>query len=857
MPKVTPTKLLRAKATRGAGDGRHHRSRFRAWGAALPRSQGRDKRASLVFRSAMGGRALRALTVSLLLAAAALPAPAGAAPRRPGTLDPSFGHNGQVFLRAPKAFAGSEIEGIVRQPDGDLLLEERRETAGPGEQRREIERRLPDGSPDPSFGGDGRVVVSAGGAMALRPDGELLLAASSCGPGALLLLRADGSRDTGFGDNGCSEAVGFGVDRIELEPDGDMLLAGSTYYCPPCGHDILPNREIALARLLPDGRRDAGFGHEGVVLTHSEDELPGATPDGLAATPDGGLLVSGASMVAKFDAGGNLDPGFGKAGVLQLPGEVAGVLVEADGRVVVASRSAEPSWAEHSDFVVSRFDAGGGPDPGYGAGGSRTIDVGTDDVPVAIAAAPGGGVILAGESGGGETCSILCPYRSVLVALTAAGDLEPSFGTAGAVQLPIVAAPESGRREGLTALLVGPSGEAFAAGGSTSADAYVIARRPDGAPATGFAAAGVLLERHLLPANVEATGLALGPGGQISVTAEGTSDAHEFSGLLVRLRENGRPDRRLGGGDGIGQAAGRDRVEPAPRGRLLAQEEDAKYLTRLLPGGGIDRSYGVHGRSRFPKGFREFWFISTQDGTAFALGRLTDRRGMAVYKIAPSGAPAEGFGHSGVAVVSFGEKVSAAAIAAMVQPDGRIVITGWAGNSTAAARLLPDGRPDPSFDDDGRSRSLLRASWGDWIAPFAGGFVIASAASVEDSGRPVSAGLIRLGASGRLVRGFGRGGVVPPGAPPEPIGLFGGRKRVVVVSAYPRLGLGGVMLRAYRPDGRPDPSFGHGGKTAAAVDQRKIFEPVAAARQPDGKIVVAGTAGAWLVGNQTEVLRFR
>jgi uncharacterized delta-60 repeat protein len=196
-----------------------------------------------------------------------------------------------------------------------------------------------------------------------------------------------------------------------------------------------------------------------------------------------------------------------------------------------------------------------------------------------------------------------------------------------------------------------------------------------------------------------------------------------------------------------------------------------------------------------------------------------------------------------------------------IQPDGRIVVAGFAqlgGNGStprvfALARYRNDGTPDTSFGNGG----ALTTSFG-------GSFAAVSAVMVQPDGKIVVAGtvdfnpdlpgsgldfaLARYNPSGTLDGSFGKGGKVvfdffgsfdqANGAVLQPDG-----KIIVVGSAsYDSNNRDiGFALARFNTDGSIDFGFGTGGKQIT-----DFFGAGAKANgvvlQPDGKFVVAGTA---------------
>ena len=178
----------------------------------------------------------------------------------------------------------------------------------------------------------------------------------------------------------------------------------------------------------------------------------------------------------------------------------------------------------------------------------------------------------------------------------------------------------------------------------------------------------------------------------------------------------------------------------------------------------------------------------------------------------------------------------------LIQPDGKLVVAANAANGGggfAIARLHPDGGVDTGFDDDG-------------VAYVGFGFgTFARAAALQPDGKLVVAGaadgdvaVTRLHANGSLDNGFDPGG--PDGDGKKIIDFLGeeeGRdvvvqpdgKIVIVGSAGANAALAVTRLN---PDGSFDTTFD--GDGVAGVELGGDENGLAVALQPDGKILAGG-----------------
>jgi uncharacterized delta-60 repeat protein len=183
-----------------------------------------------------------------------------------GTLDASFGTGGVASLPAGWGFGAS---AIALAADGRSVLGGTTSTvAGTGDLA--AARLLADGSPDPSFGGDGLAVLvepTSGTGRNVLPqnDGAVIVGGSLfTGTEALFSMArflADGTPDPGFGTGGLTTAdIGGGAMALIQLPNGNLVQAGAGGSI-----DVGPLPNLALVRYLPNGTLDTTFGTAGIL----------------------------------------------------------------------------------------------------------------------------------------------------------------------------------------------------------------------------------------------------------------------------------------------------------------------------------------------------------------------------------------------------------------------------------------------------------------------------------------------------------------------------------------------------------------------------------------------------------------
>jgi uncharacterized delta-60 repeat protein len=794
---------------------------------------------------------------ALLLASVAI----AAQPLR-GTLDPAFGSNGRVVSELGESFAGSEFTSMVRQPDGKLLLTAAFE-ASDGSLKGMIQRRGTSGTLDTTFGSDGKVITPYVQAIALQRDGDILIATNGsgnrCGGGAAVQrLKPDGREDRSFGRDGCSTPLLLAINQMAVQPDGRIVLAGSTGFCP-CGH-VNPPMQLTLARLQLDGGLDTTFGNGGVVSVRTEDKLDDTYATGLAIREDDTILVAGSHSLLGLSASGALDSSFGKGGVVELLGRPRALLALPAGEAVLASSSSQSCCPELGDFVLSRYQLDGSLNQSFDDSGRARLKVGEINEASALALAPDGSIVLAGGEGGSESCRAGdCAFTPVLARFTASGALDPAFGQGGvtAVEFP-GGTVGFGYNPRIAALAISPSGQILAAGGAGAySNAFVVATSASGQPDLGFGSAGSIEEIRSLPSSTQGSGLAIGQNGKALVSAWSNTGQHKSRTILLGLTSRGRLDAGfvVPETDGELRADGHNRfyaVSTASQGRGRA------YVARLDDRGRRDLGYGTQGRAQIPAHFKIESLVVRRSGAALVVGQIARRFGMAAFALTPRGQRDRRFGRDGLALVKFGPEVKATALSATFDRRGRVVLFGNEGPYAGMARLLPNGGLDPHFAYNGRQPympGLANEESAVAMAPD-GGILIAAAPEADLAPLPTT--LIRFRPDGIRDRAFGHNGVVRVDAGAPMISFFGGR-RLILVSAAGYFGERGVEIRAFKADGSLDRRFGRRGvATAATAKTQPPFRPATGARQPNGHLVVAGTRGDLdEAGTAVEILRFR
>lgn len=396
-----------------------------------------------------------------------------------------------------------------------------------------------------------------------------------------------------------------------------------------------------------------------------------------------GLLASAHAQVARDGA---LDPSFGGSGKVSLafpgglflhPNSVVDVALVPAGQVIVVGTVI--NGAGNEDFAAIRLTADGELDTSYGVNGGRRVGfdrLGSDldDEVSGMVTQADGKAILAGTASGDPATD---GSDMALVRLTAAGQLDSSFGSSGRVLVPFNLGP------------VGQRGDYGA-------------------------------------------GLALQSDGKILLAGSAETGTADRVMAVVRLNANGQRDNSF---DGDGRAsvdfgpdyafAAATQVRQLANGRILlaglvlyvgGQGVTADFaLARLLANGTLDPTFGNGGKAVF--GFDvggenfdvAYDVVELPDGKLLACGfadvNAPTNADMACMRFLENGSPDPGFAAVLVPFDRGGDLIDSAARIAL-DDQGRIVLGGSASVAAsnvnfALARLHPGGELDPSFGNGG------------------------------------------------------------------------------------------------------------------------------------------------------------
>lgn len=425
------------------------------------------------------------------------------------------------------------------------------------------------GTPDPSFGGQGWVVhdSAAGGdgddfcfAATFDVSGRILATGNSlnlAGDFDMVVWRydGDGSLDRTFNSQGWvvygNAAGGDGFDGgfdIALDSAGRTLVSGRS-------DNGVPNGDMAAWRLHPDGSLDTTFGGSGWVVHDSAAGGIGAD-SGAAIVEDslGRIIVGGSSETLsgtgdmalwRFAPDGSLDLSFNGQGWTVHNSAAGGnatdfgqaITLDSSDRIVIAgvSENAAGNW----DMAAWRYGTGGLPDSSFNGQGwfvhSSAAGGDGQDYAHGVAVDPQERIVLAGRSLNAAGDPDLAVWR-----LDSTGSLDTGFGGQGWT-INANAAGGAGEDFGLD-LAIDGAGRILVTGRSMNAsgdfDMVLWRFLSDGAPDMGFGTRGFVFHDNAAGGNGadEGWSIRIDPLGRVLIAGYSQNGSGNFDLVLWRFR---------------------------------------------------------------------------------------------------------------------------------------------------------------------------------------------------------------------------------------------------------------------------------------------------------------------------------
>ncbi|HEU5098477.1 MAG TPA: hypothetical protein VFU22_05630 [Roseiflexaceae bacterium] len=646
----------------------------------------------------------------------------------PGALDPTFAGFTDDGIVNPAGLANAT--SIAVQPDGKIVV------VGPAATTDEfaVFRYLPNGQPDNTFDGDGKVSISnmfTAADVALQSDAKIVVAGfrgpagfqvarltpagaldPSFGQGgwlndndirldtlttvlvqrdgkivvcgsagqfegegdfAVTRYNANGARDFSFGNGIVFIAFGGNdlcYDSVQ-QADGKLVFAGLRRNASPFNYDD----DFAVARLNSSGKLDSGFDKDG-KLTTGFGHFEAAT--GVAIQPDGKIVALGSdynantSYMARYNSNGTLDKTFDGDGKLTIPvDKLWKVAVQPDGKMLAVGFHKSPDGDKK--FAVYRLLASGALDTSFDFDGVAWLDFGGADDGFAVSAQPDGRILVAGTMGSAAVVARLWQNGT-------------QFDTGGqqVQSLSFGQLYPPGSYATAFALATQADGKLLSAGelrnkAGTAAEAIITRFSPDGLLDRTFAVEGTA---HLqIGGFTSARAMAIQPDGKIVIAGYSSISYYHADFMVARYLPTGAPDSSFGL-NGTNYRLGNFQADTGvDKGTAIALAPDGKIV---VVGSAWNGSAWVWGVARW-----------NGDGT-----------------------PDTTFDNDGLLLLATGSPSAANAV--VVQPDKRILVGGNSGgNDFAVGRLLENGALDASFGEYRNGYSILDMGGNDGVTALA------------------------------------------------------------------------------------------------------------------------------------------
>ncbi|MBK5231381.1 MAG: hypothetical protein JJE13_00160 [Thermoleophilia bacterium] len=476
-----------------------------------------------------------------------------------GRIDPTFGTDGKVTCEAEPFTMPFEGKAMQLDAEGRILVSGRSPSCG-------LFRVLPDGTVDASFGDGGAVAFPddgsyRGGLPAFTSGSRILLGRWDYDFGRVVIgrLRADGSRDTNFGEKKIPILQASADSAKDIVRTGNGLVVGGNSNCSGYPPQALECFGFALARYKENGSLDRSFGDAGRAIGNY------MTIQSLTRLHGGKVLAAGGGItlkepgwdgrpgfaLARFTADGDLDPSFGEGGVVRTSLDEGHALrstvaldaaVQRDGKIVVTGETTNDKHGVSEYLPVARYNANGSLDQSFDDDGILKLDLTDLSLGSAISVVDRGRILIAGRD----------HFDAVVLRLKPNGELDPSFGKDGIARPKLPVRSRFNERAQFTpersasAMTVLKNGQilAGAADGHGMMDGVVFKLTPRGRLVRGFGNKGLAFTAGLTPQDIT-----VGKCRRLTVSGGNRKSPNSSARFgVLRLRSGGGADRSFNRG---------------------------------------------------------------------------------------------------------------------------------------------------------------------------------------------------------------------------------------------------------------------------------------------------------------------
>ena len=796
---------------------------------------------------------------------------------QPGSLDTTFARTGKTRFGFGMADDGAKT--AIVQADGKVLVAGFARAGGV--HATVVSRYEADGSLDPTFGIAGSVYITVSSeqisseavAIALQPVDGKIVVGSNCNNGSLMIIRLNlnGSLDSTFGRR-LIPIVGS-LTGLAVLSDGKIIVSGHA--------TSFGQTDFVLFRLLSNGPLDTTFSGDGKVV-QTVGDFDYSTS--LLVQPDEKLVVAGytrpdggtnTSAILRFLPNGDLDPTFGGTGV------VKPTILGADHVATsISFQSTPPSIIASINSQQSIIVAKVATDGNYSL--SSPIDFGetNSDSTSLFVQDLGGGSIRYFVSGTAYTGSTR--YFAAL-RLDENFAYDNSFDNDGRVKINVGGSQQTAMAAGIASgkyTITGYSSYGNFPGFPAFSDTVVTRLNYNGSSDSTFDGDGMrvddlgnfsLISNTFFQFGPKTSAFGFTPSGNL-IVAGGFIIGQIRALSVARLTPDGNVDRTFGNlgrvavqtplsysGTPLAPADSSDTiyqyvfVQPDEKIVVVGNDRVNGMLARFNPDGTLDTTFSGDGFVVTPNlPLRMAKLLP--NGKIVAVGNTAigafNTWDFSAIRFNSDGSRDGSFGDAGVSTIAVGADADWA-LSLSVDSNERILLAGRVERPASTSgiqgdcvivRLLGNGSLDSSFDGDGFVVTSIRADQNDQfvsVTTSPDNKIVAAGKAVYGTG--IDAVVVRYNPDGSLDTTFGTGGVVTKDSghgDDDVSGVLVQNNRKIVVTGNDPLDLMAFRLNA---DGSVDQSFGNAGSIFVDIIGGLDYASIASFDQ-SGRVVIVGSS---------------